>query len=139
MLEGLEKDTQYILPVSWCSQCSHFFCDNHYSLFYSETNAADSSVSGGTKHYGLRICTRKTHLIENYWDILLLQVVQLCVGKVANAKRKRNTCYETQVPKNERTFFRDITACKRSSETGCLCQLYFKLIILFLIDSLYCT
>ena len=51
------------------------FCNDHYSLFYSEIDATNPSVSGGTEHYYLSICTGEAHLVENDRNIFLLQIV----------------------------------------------------------------
>ena len=76
----------YILAMSWSSQYPDYFRNTHDALFYSEVNASNTSVSVGTKHYCLWVCTWKAHLVEDYRNIFLLQVMKLYGGHVTHSE-----------------------------------------------------
>ena len=53
------------------------------------------------KDDGMSIGALEAHFVEDNWDILLLEIVELSFGKMANPKGVSNGGYEDQIPVDE--------------------------------------
>ena len=67
-----------------------------------------------TKDDGMSIGALEAHFIEDDWDVLLLKIVELSFGKIADPKGASNGGYEDRIPVDECTGCGDSTACKSS-------------------------
>ena len=103
MLEGSEEDAKYVLPVSRCSDCPHDFIDDHYTLFSSKVDSTNAAMGARAKDDGMSIGALKANFVEDDWDILLLEIVELSFGKMADPKGVSNGGYEDRVPVDECT------------------------------------
>ena len=75
MLESSEENSKYVLSMSRRSDCSHYLIDNHDSLFYSQVDAANSTMGLRSKHNGMSISALKSHFVEDDRNVFLLKVV----------------------------------------------------------------
>ena len=75
MLESLEEDSKDVLAMSRRSDCLHYLINNHDSLFYSQVDAANSTMGLGSKYNGMSISAVKAHLVENNRNVFLLKIV----------------------------------------------------------------
>ena len=58
-----------------CSDCSHYFVDDHDSLFDSEINGTNPSVRSWSKDNGMCVGADEAHFVEYNWDVFLLEIV----------------------------------------------------------------
>ena len=75
MLEGSEENSKYVLSMSRRSDCSHYLIDNHDSLFYSQVDAANSTMGLRSKYNGMSISALKAHFVEDDRNVFLLKIV----------------------------------------------------------------
>ena len=75
MLESSEEDSKDVLAMSRRSDCSHYLINNHDSLFYSQVDAANSTVGLRTKYNCMSISAMKAHFVEDDRDVFHLKIV----------------------------------------------------------------
>ena len=103
MLEGSEEDAKYVLPVSRCSDYLHDFIDDHYTLFSSKVDSINAAMGARAEDDGMGIGAMEALFVEDNWDILLLEIVELGFSEVADPKGVSNGGYEYRVPVDQCT------------------------------------
>ena len=86
MLEGSEEYVRYVPPVSRCSDCPYNFIYDHYTLFSSKVNSTNAAMGARAKDDGMGIGAAEAHFVEDNWDVLLLKIVELGFGEMANPR-----------------------------------------------------